>query len=107
MLLLMLAAAAAAPNPASIEAPRRNYAACIKQFETSSRASKMTPASYDSAVKGACSAEAEALTKALIAYDVAMGSKRATAAANAATDVEDYVLTSQERYRDLFGPVPQ
>lgn len=104
MLFLMIAAAAAAPNPATLDAPRRNFAACIKQFETKSRSEKMAPDAYAAAVKTACPEEAATLTKALITYDVAMGTKRAAATANAAMDVEDYVLTSTDRYRDLFQP---
>ena len=48
-------------------------------------------------------AEAAAFTAALVAFDVAMGTKRAAATANAARDLEDYQLTSVERYRDLVG----
>ena len=46
-------------------------------------------------------------TNALIAYDVAMGGKQATAAASAASDVADYVLTSEERYKELADSSPR
>lgn len=103
MLLLMIAAAAAAPNPASIDKPRRSFAACLSQFEKTSGAAKMTAAAYAEAVKTACPSEAAALTEALVAYDVAMGAKRANAAKNAALDIADYVATSEERYRESAG----
>ena len=64
----------------------------------------MDAAAYGTALKGACTAEAEALAKALTDYDVAMGTKRAAAAATAASDVADYMLTSEERFRDLVTP---
>ncbi len=102
MTLVVLLMALAAPNPNSLDAPRKSYATCIKAFETQSLAAKVEPAAYATALKGACTAEAAALVKALIAYDVAMGSKRAAAAANAEIDVADYSSTSEERYRVQF-----
>jgi len=64
---------------------------------------KVDPAAYETAVKSACAAEANALSQALIRYDVAMGTKRATALSNAERDVDDYRLTSVERYRDIMA----
>ena len=103
MLLVVMMLALAAPNPRTLDAPRKTYAACIKGFESSSLKAKMDAAAYSTAVKGACSVEAAALAKALVSYDVAMGGKRATANANAQSDVADYVLTSDERYRDTVS----
>ena len=100
MLVTIMLMAMAAPNPRALDTPRKAYAACIKGFEVKSLAAKMNSAAYSSAIKGACNAEAAALAKALTDFDVAMGSKRAAAAATAASDVADYVLTSEERYRD-------
>lgn len=100
MMLAMAMLALAAPNPRALDAPRKAYSVCIKGFETSSLKAKIDPAAYSTAVKGACQAEAAALARALVDFDVAMGSKRATASANAQSDVADYVLTSEERYRD-------
>lgn len=102
MLTLMLLLAG--PSPQSLAAPRKAYAACVKQFETKSLADKMTSANYSVAVKSACRAEAGALANALVAYDVAMGSKRAAAVATAASDVADYVLTSEERFKETTTP---
>ncbi len=98
MMLVVLLMALASPNPSSLDAPRNAYATCIKSFEKQSLAAKVEPAAYSAAIKDACTIEAAALATALVAYDVAMGDKRATAAANAASDVADYVLTSEERY---------
>ena len=111
MLVTMIALAIAAPNPRTLDAPRKAYSACIRQFEATSRAAKMEPAAYSIAVKNACPAQAAELTRALIAFDIAMGTKRAAAASNAAIDVGDYLVTSDERYRDIVGaataPKPQ
>ena len=104
MLVTMLLALAA-PDPRAMDRPRKAYASCIKGFEGRSLAAKMAPAAYSSAVKSACPAEAAELTRALVAFDIAMGSKRAAATANAATDVGDYLVTSDERYRDSATPV--
>ena len=104
MFTFVLALALAAPNPASIDAPRNAFRACLKTFETNQIKAKVDAAAYAAAVKSACSNEAQALADALVRYDVAMGTKRTNAVANAERDVEDYRLTSEERYRDLTAP---
>ena len=104
MTAFVLALALAAPNPAMIDAPRHAFAACLKSFESNQLQAKVAADAYSAAVKGACPSEAQALSDALVKYDVAMGSKRASAEANAQRDVEDYRLTSEERYRDLSSP---
>ena len=104
MLVMMVMLAMAAPNPRTLDPPRKAYSACIRQFENKSLEAKMGAAAYATAVKGACASEAAALAKALTEFDVAMGSKRAAAAATAASDVADYVLTSEERFRDMVTP---
>jgi len=106
MILVTMLLALAAPDPRTLDRPRKAYASCIKGFESKSLAAKMEPAAYSTAVKGACPAEAAELARALIAFDIAMGTKRAAAIANAATDVGDYPLTSDERYRNMLGASP-
>jgi hypothetical protein len=104
MFTFVLALALAAPNPTSIDAPRRAFSACLKSFETNQLKAKIDAAAYASAVKSACSNEAQALADALVKFDVAMGTKRANAVANAERDVDDYRLTSEERYRENMSP---
>jgi len=104
MITFVMAFALAAPNPATIDAPRRAFATCLKSFESNQMRSKVAAEAYSAAVKAACPTEAQALTDALVKYDVAMGNKRASALANAQRDVDDYRLTSEERYRDLSAP---
>jgi hypothetical protein len=104
MLIAMMMLALAAPNPSKLDTPRKAYQTCLKAFETASIAAKMDAAAYANALKGACTAEAGALAKALTDYDVAMGTKRTAAAATAASDVADYMLTSEERFRDMVTP---
>ncbi|QDP19196.1 hypothetical protein [Sphingomonas xanthus] len=103
MFTLYVALALAAPNPGSIDAPRKAYASCLKNFESNQLKAKVAVDAYEASVKTACSGEAAAFTAALVAYDTAMGTKRANATANAARDVEDYQLTSVDRYRDLLA----
>ncbi len=107
MLVAMMMLAVAAPNPRTLDPPRKAYQACLKTFETTSLAAKMDAAAYVAALKGACSAEAASLAKALTDYDVAMGTKRAAAAATAASDVADYVLSAEERFRDRVSSAPK
>lgn len=104
MLTFVMALALAAPNPTTIDAPRNAFRACLKTFESNQMKAKIDAAAYATAVKSACPSEAQALSDALIKYDVAMGTKRASAQANAERDLDDYRLTSEERYRDLSAP---
>jgi hypothetical protein len=103
MLVAMVMLALAAPNPRNLDPPRTAYQTCLRAFEATSVAAKINAAAYSTAVKGACAAEAAALVKALTDFDVAMGSKRAAASATAASDVADYVLTSEERFIARVG----
>lgn len=104
MITFVLALALAAPNPASINAPREAFRSCLKRFESNQLQAKVAAEAYSTAVRSACSAEAQALTDALVRFDVAMGTKRPTALANAQGEIDDYRLTSEERYRDLAEP---
>ena len=104
MITFVLALALAAPNPTSIDAPRKAFATCLKTFETNQMKAKVAADAYSTSVKGACPGEAQALADALIKFDVAMGTKRTSAQANAERDVDDYRLTSEERYRDMMSP---
>jgi hypothetical protein len=101
MIAFVMAFALATPNPGSIDAPRHAFAACLKTFESNQMRAKVAVDAYSAAVKAACPTEAQALTDALVKFDVAMGTKRANAVANAQRDIDDYRLTSEERYRDL------
>ena len=101
MVVLLIAALIAAPNPASLDAPRRAYAQCLKKFETDKLAAKTSADDYAAAIKAACAAGAEALSNALVKYDVAMGTKRTAAVENAKLDLEDYQARSESRYRDI------
>jgi hypothetical protein len=102
MITLVMAFAMAAPNPGSIDAPRHAFAACLKTFENNQLKAKVAVDAYSTAVKDACPTEAQALTDALVKYDTAMGTKRPAALANAQRDIDDYRLTSEDRYKDLF-----
>ena len=79
MITFVLALALAAPNPSSIDAPRRAFASCLKTFESNQMRAKVAAEAYSTAVKAACPTEAQALSDALVKYDVAMGNKRAAA----------------------------
>ena len=103
MIAFVMALAMATPNPSAIDAPRRAFQACLKTFESNQMQAKVAADAYAAAVKGACPAEAQALTNALVAFDTAMGTKRPTALSNAERDVDDYRLTSEERYRDMLA----
>ena len=103
-MLVLLLAMAAAPSASSIDAPRRAFSQCIRKFESDSLAKKLPAAEYLAAVKASCPTEASSLRNALVSFDVAMGSKRASASANAQTDLDDYYATSNDRYQGEIAP---
>jgi len=103
MIAFVIALVLAPPNPGAIDAPRKAFQACLRSFETNQRQAKVAADNYSTAVKAACQPEASALSDALIKFDTAMGTKRPTAISNAQRDVDDYRLTSDERYRDLMS----
>ena len=103
MIAFVIALALAPPNPGAIEAPRKAFQACLRTFEAHQREAKVAADAYSTAVKSACQPEAAALSDALVKFDTAMGTKRPAAMANAQRDVDDYRLTSDERYRDLMS----
>src|SRR4030095_5450464 len=103
MIAFVMALALATPNPGAIDAPRHAFQACLKSFESNQLRAKVAVDAYSAAVKSACPAEAQALEDALVRFDTAMGTKRPTALTNAQRDVDDYPLTSEERYRDAIS----
>ena len=106
-MLFVIMALAAAANPATINKPRQDFAACIRAFEEKSVKDKLTPDAYGAGVKSACASEADRLTQALVAYDMAMGGKRASAMSNAAADVDDYRVSSMDRFKESQAQPPQ
>ena len=106
-MLFVIMAWAAAANPATINKPRQDFAACIRAFEEKSAKDKLTADAYGVGIKTACASEADRLTQALVAYDMAMGGKRASAMSNAASDVDDYRLSSVDRFRESQAQNPR
>ena len=104
MITFVLALALAAPNPASIDAPRHAFQTCLKTFETNQLQGKGCARRLCDGGQGRLSKpRRQALADALVKFDTAMGTKRPAALANAERDVDDYRLTSDERYRDLMA----
>ena len=103
MIAFVIALALAPPSPAIIDAPRKAFQACLRSFEANQLEAKVAAESYSTAVKSACAPEASALADALVKFDTGMGTKKPAALANAQRDVDDYRLTSEERYRDLMS----
>ncbi len=105
MIAFVLALALAAPNPASIDAPRNAFRACLKTFETNQMKAKVAADAYSTAVKSACPTEAQALDRRAGQVRRRNGHQAGQLrVANAERDVDDYRLTSEERYRDMASP---
>ena len=84
---------------ASIDGPRAAFSACLKQADAKALAEKVTGDGYAAYVKTACTVEAETFKSALVKFDVKNGIARKQAAADADMQIEDYVVTSSERYK--------
>lgn len=84
---------------ASIDGPRAAFSACLKQADQKALAEKVAADAYAAYVKAACTAQSEAFKKALVSFDVKNGIGRKQAATDADLQIEDYVVTSGERYR--------
>ena len=95
---MALAGASAAP----VERASHAYMTCLRGTQKTSLAAKMAPAAFGTQIKTACPNEAAALTQALVAFDLAMGTARAKAQANAARDVANYVEEVEASYADSF-----
>ena len=96
-LIMVMTAAAPDATPSA----RKAYSACLEKFMVKGLDEKMEPAAFDTAVAGACSAEAARLRQAAIDANVAAGRKRADAESMVAGDIEDYQLNTRELFREF------
>jgi len=88
--------AAAAPDP--VIPTRKAYSSCINKTISEHVDKKAEPAVFNSAVKGACSAQEASLRDALIKSDIARGFKRKDAEEGAGLQIADYLAVAQEEY---------
>ena len=92
---LAASAAQAGPPPQLRDA----YATCLGGFMKAKLGEKLDAAAFRSAAKAACAAQETALHNAIVAYDVKMGMKKASAQEGAAREVEDYLVNTADTYQ--------
>ena len=97
LVLAMLVAAPADPNPA-----RKGYSNCLQQFLRTSYDAKMTPDDFDKAVPAACGDKEAAFRQAVVALDTSRGVKRKDAEQGVRDEIADFQTTLKERYRDYI-----
>ncbi|QPQ56078.1 hypothetical protein IC614_05780 [Allosphingosinicella flava] len=96
-LSMVLAAAAAAPDP--VIPARKAYSACLNKVTIENLDKKTDASAFDGLLQGACAAPEAELKKALIASDLARGFKRKDAEEGAALQIDDYLAVAKEDYR--------
>jgi len=86
---------------------RQAYSACLSGFMKAKIADKLDDAAFRSAAKAACAAQEAAFRDAIVASDVKMGMKKASAEEGAALQVEDYLVNTAETYQMRANPKPK
>ena len=100
--------AASADTAAS--AQRSALSKCLKGAVVSAKSAKVETAAFDAYMRTQCAAPEAALRKAVIAIDMKNGISRKDAAEGAQLDVDDYFVSTGERYESEMGaaqPEPQ
>ena len=92
---------------ASINAPRDAFRACLTKAADKATTDKVAADGIDAYLKSACSADANALRNALVAFDMKNGMAHKTAASDAESTVNDYVSPKVDHYKfmaDMNAP---
>src|SRR3546814_11458226 len=101
--LLSIMAMAAAAQPADTTAqPRDAYATCLRKFMTSQLDKKTKPDEFDKALQPACEQQETAFRNAILAADKAEGMSDTDAQEDAQFQVDDYLDTFKNNYRDYL-----
>ena len=93
-----LALAAGAPSPAASGQARKAYSVCIQKVIKDKTEAKLSADAFGAAVKTDCASQESAFTKAVVAYEMGMGSKRADAEESARSQVEDTLANASDTY---------
>ena len=99
LLGLALAAPAAAPNQAAIDASRKVLVDCLRQVTSTAKPSEVTLDGFAAYAKTRCANEEAALQNAMISFDMKNGVSRKSAE-GAQMAVDDYVETAKSKYAD-------
>lgn len=95
---------AALVQSAAINRQRDEYVACLKEGLAQAQAQKMPADVYEPYLRQNCAAVEAKFEASLIAFDLKNKVPRKQAASDAQLQVDDFVLTSVERYKIMSTP---
>jgi hypothetical protein len=98
LVLFLAATPAAAPNTAAMDRSRSAFVTCLKQAAADAKPGEVTAAAFADFAKSHCAAQQQALTDAMIAFDMRNGVSRKSAADGAGLAVDDYLETAKNVY---------
>lgn len=90
-------------SQAAVTAPTMSFKDCLKQASAKAKSEKVAGNAYEAYARNACGTQLNALTNALIAFEVKNGMKRKDAATDASLTAGDYLASSVEKYQYLAG----
>jgi hypothetical protein len=89
--------------------PRREYVACLKTAVSQASGQKIAPDGFAAFAQQSCSAIEQNFKAELVKFLTKNGMSKSSAAEDANLQIEDYVYSAEERYRDQVanGGAPQ
>ena len=91
---------------AAINSQRDAYLDCLKSGLEAAKAQKMPADAYEAFLRQNCAAVEASFEASLIAFDLKNKVPRKQAATDAQVQVDDFVLSSVERYKTQTTPKP-
>jgi hypothetical protein len=99
--VIVASAILAATLQAAVAAgPRKDYVACLKTAETQAATQKVAPDAFAAFAEQNCSGIAQGFKSELVKFLVKNGLSRKAADEDAQLQIEDYIFTAEQRYRD-------
>jgi hypothetical protein len=98
LVLLALAGSSAAPNTAVIDRNRAAFRSCLQQASTSAKPPAVTADKFADYARTQCSAQQQALTAAMVDFDMHNGSSRKSATDGAGMAIDDYLETAKNNF---------
>lgn len=89
--------------------PRREYVACLKTAVSQASGQKIAPDGFAAFAQQSCSTIDQSFKSELVKFLTKNGMSKKTAGEDADLQIEDYVYSAEERYRDQVtnGGAPQ
>jgi hypothetical protein len=98
LVLFLAAAPASAPNTAAIDRSRSAFVTCLKQAATAAKPGEVTAETFPAFARSHCAAQQQALSDAMIAFDMRNGVSRRSAVDGAGLAVDDYLESARNLY---------